>query len=142
MPWLALQLANADPTDPSPDNAVLVLVGLIAIAVIGMLAALLVRQARVRRHPRAESILTLTFFWAILTAGFVIHTAVVQLNWQRQRTLQVNSGYDDPLHPTGAPGLPWLSGGLLVAGYLALLLWAVNAPRSGPTEESAEERSA
>jgi hypothetical protein len=80
--------------------------------------------AKARRHRQGETILALAIVWAVLAAGSVGYVVNARINWAKEYTLRVKTGYFDPQDVADAPQWPWVKWGLLAGGYEGLLAWS------------------
>jgi hypothetical protein len=125
-------LASADSGDPNASNLPIVLGGLLVLAVIALLAFVLIFLSRTRGHRHAELITTATVFWALITAGSLLYAGERQMDWSKQYTLRLETGYLDPQDTSDAPRLPWgIWSGLGIA-YGAMLIWSLSRKEDNP----------
>jgi hypothetical protein len=117
-------LAYAQPTDQSGTGVVVIMMAATAIAVAAAVAFVPVAIAWRRRHRRADLILAVAIVWAALAAGSVIVTVSKQMDWSKERTLRIESGYYDPNDTTAAPPWPWTTWGALGGVYAAWAVWS------------------
>jgi hypothetical protein len=125
-------LAYAESGDPNAMNLVIVLGGVCIVAATAILAFALILTARARGHRHAEFIMVATVFWALITAGSLIYAGNAQLNWSKEYTLRLETGYLDPRDTGDAPRLPWGIWTGLGAAYGAMMTWALCQKRPGP----------
>jgi len=126
-------LAYADTTDSSGTNLVLALGGLFIIVATAALMLVLIFSARARRHPRAEIITAAAVFWALLTAGSLLFTVEQRVDWSKNYTLRLMTGY--PQDTSDKPKLPWAVWAELGAGYGAMLVWSLCQKRAVPPKK-------
>ncbi|HEY8747493.1 MAG TPA: hypothetical protein VIM11_05950 [Tepidisphaeraceae bacterium] len=116
-------LARADSSDPSASNLQLVFLSLLILAGTAFLGFLIVRAARLRAPRHVEVFAAFAVLWVALTAGTAIYDLTIQLNWSKESTARIQSGYFDPAQvETDAPGHPSALYIAAVAGYCALWL--------------------
>jgi hypothetical protein len=125
-------LAYAESSDPGSTNLVKILGGAAILGVMALLVAIVTAIARSREHRQAENILVLALFWAVITAGSLIYTASAELDWSKEYTTRIESGYFDPRDTTDKPRIPWLLWSGLGVAYAGLLIWSLSAT-SPPT---------
>ena len=125
-------LAYAESGDPNAMNLVIILGGIGIVAATAILAFALIFTARARGHRHAEFILVAAVFWGLITVGSLMYAGEAQLNWSKEYTLRLETGYLDPQDTSDAPRLPWgIWTGLGVA-YGAMMAWALWQKRSEP----------
>ncbi|MGD0388253.1 MAG: hypothetical protein ABSC42_04780 [Tepidisphaeraceae bacterium] len=118
-------LAYAESGDPNAMNLVIILGGIGIVAATAILAFALIFTARARGHRHAEFILVAAVFWGLITVGSLMYAGEAQLNWSKEYTLRLETGYLDPQDTSDAPRLPWgIWTGLGVA-YGAMMAWAL-----------------
>ena len=122
-------LAYAEPAD-SPDASMkLILGGGLAVVLIAGLAFLPCRLANGRRHSREGAIWLGAIVWGVVSAGLAIETIITLMDWSREQTLRLQSGYYDPAQAAAdAPHFPWAATIVLLAVYLVLLAWSFLGP--------------
>jgi hypothetical protein len=129
---MSCQLAYAESGDPNAMNLLIILGGICIVAATAILAFALILTARARGHRHAEFIMVATVFWALITAGSLMYAGETQLNWSKEYTLRLETGYLDPQDTGDAPRLPWgIWTGLGVA-YGAMMAWALLQKRAEP----------
>jgi hypothetical protein len=126
-----LILAYAETADSGSLNLAKILGGLGIVAVAALLAAIVIGVSRSRRHRQAEGIMVATLFWAAITAGSVMYAAAQQLNWSKEYTTRIESGYYDPRDLSDKPKLPVLLWSGLGIAYAALLGWSASQKGDG-----------
>lgn len=128
-------IGSANAGSPFADNLSFPLVATVAVGVAALLAFVLIRTARVRRHPQAGPIIAIGLLWAFLSAGSVVWYVIEQTKWASEESLRLGTGYIDPGVPgadaPGAPAALWFFLGLAYAG---LVVWAVSHRRRPPYE--------
>ena len=72
------------------------------------------------------------FFWGLITAGSLLYAEQSQMNWSKEYTVRLESGYFDPTDKTDAPKLPWKIWTGLGVAYAAMLMWALSQKRGAP----------
>jgi hypothetical protein len=136
---MASVLAYADTTDPSQLNFLVLLTAVLLIGAVCVLTFLVVFLARSRGHRQAESILVLALFWACLTGGSFVYSAVSRLKWSQENTLRLETGYGNPQDNSDAPQFPWLAWLALAVGYGMLIMWAASQNNSPPSSSGQVE---
>jgi hypothetical protein len=125
-------LASAEQTDLSGSGWFVILMGLAVLAAAAALTVIPIAAARGRLHPRAEAITVAAIFWGFLAAASAIRFGLAKLQWSKDFTLMVKTGYYDPANTSAAPPWPWLQWGLLAAAYCVLVAVARSHKRIGP----------
>jgi hypothetical protein len=125
-------LAYAESGDPNAMNLEIVLGGLGIVVATSILAFALIFTARARGHRYAEFIMVATLFWALITAGSLMYAGQAQLNWSKEYTLRLETGYLDPHDTSDAPRLPWGIWTGLGTAYGAMMAWAIFQKRGEP----------
>jgi hypothetical protein len=125
-------LASAESGDPNAANLPIVLAGLFILAMIAMLAFAVILVSRARKHRHAESITVAIVFWAIIAAGSLLWAGERQMDWSKQYTLRLETGYLDPQDTSDAPQLPWLLWSGLGIAYGAILIWSLKQKPTPP----------
>jgi hypothetical protein len=125
-------LAYADSNDPNSMNLVLILGGAGILAVTAILSFALIYLSRARDHRQADLITGIALFWGLIAAGSSLYAMVSQVNWSKEYTLQLESGYLDPTDTSDKPQLPWAIWGGLVIAYGTILLWSLSQKRGEP----------
>lgn len=128
----AAWLAYGEKGDQSGADWVLILVGVLIFAVVGVLAAVPIGVAGRRATPgRRELVLAGGILWGIVTVYSALTTASAQFKWAHERDLLVLSGYYDPATRNDAPAKPWGWWAGLAACYpvLLVLAWAKRPAR-------------
>jgi hypothetical protein len=123
-------LASADSGDPNASNLPIVLGGMLVLVVIALLAFAVILISRARAHRHAELITVATFFWALIAAGSLLYAGESQMDWSKQYTQRLETGYLDPQDTSDKPSLPWgIWCGLGVA-YCTMLVWSLSQKRA------------
>jgi len=135
-------LAYAESGDPNSMNLVIVLGGLGIAAGTFILAFILIAAARARRHRHAEFITVATVFWALITAGSMIYAANAQLNWSKESTLSLETGYGNPQDTSDAPRLPWATWTGLGVVYGSMMVWIFSQKRVRDSDLNHREEDA
>ena len=118
-------LAYAESGDPNAMNLVIILGGIGIVAATAILAFALIFTARARGHRHAEFILVAAVFWGLITVGSLMYAGEAQLNWSKEYTLRLETGYLDPQDTSDAPRLPWGIWTGLGVSYGAMMAWAL-----------------
>jgi len=129
---MSCQLAYAESGDPNTMNLVIILGGICIVAATAILAFALILTARARRRRYAEFIMVAAVFWALITAGSLMYAGEAQLNWSKEYTLRLQTGYLDPQDTSDAPRLPWRTWTGLGAAYGTMMAWALFQKRGEP----------
>jgi hypothetical protein len=117
-------LAYAETPDSGAVNLAKVLGGLGILVVTALLIAVIVGISRARKHRQADAILVAALFWGVLAAGSMMYAAATQLNWSKEYTTRIESGYYDPRDSSDKPTLPIALWTGLGVAYAAMLGWA------------------
>jgi hypothetical protein len=125
-------LSYADSTDATASNLLLVVISAGLILVAGGMALVPAAIARKRRHRQAEAVLGMAVLWALLAAGLVIYSSMAEMQWAKEQTLRIESGYADAGDNSGAPVFPWPLAGALAVAYAGLVFWARNGSPANP----------
>jgi uncharacterized membrane protein len=127
-------LAYAEQTDTSSSGMVLLLIcaGLILVACALAVVPLVLANRRGRRDP--QSVLTAVIVWGVAVAGVSIYVTLNQMQWSKQYTTDLETGYLDPQNVTGAPHQPWALWAGLAIAYVAMIIWA--SWRKGRADEA------
>jgi hypothetical protein len=120
-------LAYAEGADSSDSNLVIVVISLAIIAVVCILAAIPVATARRRRLGIVEGMGALMVVWGLLCAGVGIYCVNAQMNWTKQHTINIQSGYSNPLDESDRPKQPWAIWAGLAAIYAGGVIWSLKA---------------
>jgi len=86
------------------------------IVVVAVMVFLPVRMAKRRR----ELILAGALLWGMVMGGSVIYSYMAKLRWDKERAVQVASGYFEPGEVSGRPGWPWGVWAGLMVGYAGI----------------------
>jgi len=135
-------LAYAETPDGAYMSSVMVLWAVLIIAGTAVAGFVLIFISRKRRHGstslttgrRADLIMAGTFFWGLITAGSLLYTEQQQMNWTKEYTTRIESGYFDPKDTSDTPRLPWGIWTGLGVVYAAMLFWALSGKRAGEAE--------
>ena len=127
---MLLPLAYADATDNSSTNLLLILSGAFILAATAALAAVLTFTAKARRPRQSDIITAITLLWALIAAASLLYTVQSQMNWNKEYTLRLESGYLDPKDTADAPKLPWKLWTGLGVTYGATLAWSLSTRRN------------
>ncbi len=131
-------LAYAEGGDSSVLNLRIVLVSLGVIAGTVILALIPICIAWSRRHRRSDVILAAAVVWGVLAGAIVLRWAVAEIQWSREWTMRIKSGYFDPNDQSDAPLRPWKLWTGLGLGYGALVIWSlIGKKRPSEAEASA-----
>ncbi|MGD0770616.1 MAG: hypothetical protein ABSB42_20715 [Tepidisphaeraceae bacterium] len=125
-------LAYAESGEANAMNLEIILGGVCIVAATSILAFALIFTARARGHRYAEFIMVATIFWALITAGSLMYAGEAQLNWSKEYTLRLETGYLDPHDTSDAPQLPWAIWTGLGVAYVTMMAWALWQKRSEP----------
>ena len=127
---MCIPLAYAESTDPTSTNLLMILSGAFILAATAALAAVLTFTAKARRPRQSDIITAITLLWALLTAASLLYTVQSQMNWNKEYTLRLESGYLDPKDTADAPKLPWKLWTGLGVTYGATLAWSLSTRRN------------
>jgi len=125
-------LAYAQVPDSGDTSLVLVFAAALILAATAAAAYVLIYLARRRRHRRTDLLAAAAFFWGLITAGSLLYAEQSQMNWSKEYTVRLESGYFDPTDLTDAPKLPWKIWTGLGIAYAAMLMWALSQKRAAP----------
>jgi hypothetical protein len=125
-------IASAESGDPNATNLPIVLAGLFILAMIALLAFGVILISRARKHRHAESITVAIVFWSLISAGSLLWAGERQLDWSKQYTLRLETGYLDPQDTSDAPQLPWMLWSGLGVAYGAILIWSLTQKPASP----------
>jgi hypothetical protein len=76
--------------------------------VIALLVFAVIVLSRARKHRHTESITVAIIFWAFIAAGSLLYAGEAQMDWSKQYTLRLETGYLDPQDTSDAPRPPWM----------------------------------
>jgi hypothetical protein len=107
-------------------NLAIILGGAFIIATTAVLASVLIFTSRARRHRQVELITAAAILWALITAVSLIYAQESQMNWSKEYTMRIESGYLDPHDTSDAPKLPWTLWTGLAIAYAAMLAWSLS----------------
>jgi hypothetical protein len=127
-------LAYAEQSDSGVTNVELVVGGALILAVTAALAFALIYIARLRDHRQADFLVAAALLWAVCAAGSLLYAEISQMNWSKEYTTRLESGYLDPDDTSGAPKLPWAIWTALGVAYGAMLTWSLTQKRPTPPE--------
>jgi hypothetical protein len=113
-------------------SLIMVFAAALILAATAAAAGVLIYIARRRRHPRTDLIGAAAFFWGLMTAGSLLYAEQSQMNWSKEYTVRLESGYFDPTDTTDAPKLPWKTWTGLGIAYGAMLIWSLSQKRTAP----------
>ena len=118
-------IAYAESPESSNVSLVLILASVAIVAAVAGLAFVPMLISWRRRHRRSDAIVGVAVVWALLAAGSGVVATVQQMNWSRERSMRIESGYYDPRDAEGeAPALPCTTWAALAGGYAAVVGWA------------------
>jgi hypothetical protein len=117
-------IAYAEQVDMSEGNWRIVLIWTAVLMGACLLAIVPILIAKARRHRQAETILALAIVWGMLAAGSVGYAVNARINWEKEYTLRVKTGYFDPRDVADAPVWPRLKWGFLAGGLVVLLIFS------------------
>jgi len=133
-------LAYAQVQDSSDMSLIMVFAAALILAATAAAAYLLIHIARRRRHRRTDLLAAAAFFWGLMTAASLLYAEQSQMNWSKEYTVRLESGYFDPTDLTDAPKLPWKIWTGLGIAYGAMLMWALSQKRAANAGNSDEGR--
>ena len=128
-------IGSANPDSPFANNLSFPLVATLSVGGAALLAFLVIRGARVRRHPQAAAIIAIVLLWAVATAATGVRYVIQQTHWASEASLRLSSGYIDPNTPQpDAPAAPLAAWFFLALAYAGLALWTFSHRRRPPFE--------
>jgi hypothetical protein len=122
-------LAYAEAQDGSYMSSEMVLWGMLIIAGVALAGFVLVYVSRRQKHRGADLVLAGAFFWGIVAAGSLLYVLQSQMNWTKEYTVRIESGYVEPKDLSDKPRVPW---GILVGlgvVYLGMGFWVISGKR-------------
>lgn len=112
------------------SNSLTVIVMAFAI-ILGacILAFIPIFTALSRKNHHSHSIAVMSIFWGVAVAVITIWCMLQRLDWSKELTMRLQSGYYDPKDLSDAPAVPWIVLIIAAGAWVALLAWAlVGAP--------------
>jgi len=125
-------LSYAQSGDNSDSNLVMLVICAGVVIAVCVLAFIPVRLAWGRRHRQADAVTIAAIFWALVMAGSLVYTVVQQLEYSKERLLDIQTGYYDPQTTSDAPSKPWVTWGVLAAIYGLVVVWSASQGRPAP----------
>jgi hypothetical protein len=122
--------AYAEPPDPANTSLTLILALAAIVAAAGAMAFVPILSSWRRRHCHTDGVLAIAILWGLLAAGSGIYAAVSQMNWSKEQTVRIETGYYDPRDASDAPALPWRTWVAIAIAYGGLVGWAEVGGRS------------
>jgi hypothetical protein len=122
---MASVFAYAQMNDSSGSDLVLILVCAVALGVLCILGAIPIWIARSRRLRYVDFLTVGTVLWGLLSATTVVSLCIAQLNWSKERSVRLESGYAGSDLDQGAPAWPWGLWTMLAATYGVLVLISI-----------------
>ena len=119
-----MMLAYAQSADPNATGLVLILGGVVIVVICAALAVVLILVSRSRANHPSEAIKAAAILWAVLAAGSLLYAQETQMNWSKEFTLRLETGYFDPSDTADKPKLPWGLWGALGVAYVGILVWS------------------
>ena len=128
------QMAYAEVPDASELGLRLVVL-CVGVAAAGIVLGLIpIGVASSRRSRWIGPIVLASLVWTVLAGGHVLYASVRRLNWSREHSLRLQSGYDDPTDRADEPAPPqWVTVGIVYALIVGAAL--VPLPRLEPPRE-------
>jgi|GEM_PF-3064026 len=104
------------------------------IVVVAVMVFVPVRMAK-KGGRRRELVLVGAILWGMVMGGSVIYSYIVKLRWEKERAVQVASGYFEPGEASRAgPGWPWGVWAGLMVGYAGICAAAGRRHASMPAK--------
>lgn len=119
--WFALAYAQS----AGDSNSLTVIVTAFAI-VLGacVLAFIPIFTALLRKNHQSHSIAVMSLFWGVVVAVITIWCMLQRLDWSKELTMRLQSGYYDPRDLSDAPAFPWIILIVAAGAWIVLLAWA------------------
>lgn len=127
-------MAYAEVPDASEPGLRLVVL-CVGVAAAGIVLGLIpIGVASSRRSRWIGPVVLASLVWTVLACGHVLYASVRQLNWSREHSLRLQSGYYDATDLADEPAPPqWLMVGIVYAAIVGAAL--VPVPRREATCE-------
>ncbi len=112
------------------SNSLTVIVTAFAI-VLGacVLAFIPIFTALSRKNHQSHSIAVMSLFWGVVVAVITIWCMLQRLDWSKELTVRIQSGYYDPRDLSDAPAFPWVILIVAASAWIVLLGWALVGAR-------------
>jgi hypothetical protein len=126
----SLLLAKAGSGDAPGSDLALTVTWLLAIGAIAIAALVPFRLASSGGRRRGEALTTMLIVWAVIASVCAIRGSMSRAKWEQEYQMRLQSGFYDPADPQNVPpAWPWKPWAALGAGYVVLLVIAVQKGR-------------
>src|ERR1700722_10948307 len=118
-------LAYAQAADPNASQSMLILL-LYCLGIIvatTLLAFVPIFIAGRRRHQHIHAMIAAMCLWGFILAGSAIYLTSAAMQWSKEKTVRLETGYGDPNDESGAPSVPiaiWIG---LGSAFGLLIFW-------------------
>ena len=108
------------------SNSTLTVIVMAFAIVLGacLLAFIPIFAALSRRNHQSHSIAVMSIFWGVAVAVITIWCMLQRLDWSKELTIRMQSGYYDPRDLSDAPACPWILLMIAAGVWIVLLAWA------------------
>jgi len=131
---MCFALAYAQSAGDSNSLTVIVMAFAIVLGAC-VLAFIPIFTALSRKNHQSHSIAVMSIFWGVAVAVVTIWCMLQRLDWSKELTMRLQSGYYDPNDLSDAPAFPWIILIVAAGAWIVLLAWAFVGARL-PQEES------
>ena len=131
---MCFALAYAQSAGDSNSLTVIVMAFAIVLGAC-ILAFIPIFTALSRKNHQSHSIAVMSLFWGVAVAVVTIWCMLQRLDWSKELTMRMQSGYYDPNDLSDAPAFPWVILIVAAGAWIVLLTWAFVGARL-PTEQA------
>lgn len=117
-------LAYAQAAGDSNTSLTVILMAFAIVLGACILAFFPVFTALSRKNHQSHSIAVMSLFWGVAVAVITIWCMLQRLDWSKELTMRMQSGYYDPRDLSDAPAFPWIILIVAATAWIALLAWA------------------
>ena len=123
---MSFPLAYAQSAGDSNSLTVIVMAFAIVLGAC-VLAFIPIFTALSRRNHQSHSIAVMSIFWGVAVAVITIWYMLQRLDWSKELTIRMRSGYYDPNDLSDAPAFPWILLVIAAGAWVALLAWGLTS---------------
>ena len=120
---MCFALAYAQSAGDSNSLTVIVLAFAIVLGAC-VLAFIPIFTALSRKNRQSHSVAVMSLFWGVAVAVITIWCMLQRLDWSKELTMRMQSGYYDPRDLSDAPAFPWIILLIGAGAWIVLLTWA------------------
>lgn len=135
---MSFPLAYAQASGDSSSTLTVIVMAFAIVLGACLLAFIPIFTALSRKHQQSHPIAVISMFWGVAIAVITIWCMLQRLDWSKELTMRMQSGYYDPHDVSDAPTFPWIILMIAASAWVALLAWAMVGARL-PMEQASSQ---